>query len=118
MSPIDQSTVRNRLLAALVPNDFTLRTRMDTSGSEGRRVLVAEDQGIVALDLAQLLRGWGCTVMGPVGSNLEVLKLLQQTQPDAALLEAKLLDGWATPVAEALVAASVPFALLTSYDPT
>ena len=86
------------------------------AGLEGRRVLVAEDQVIVALDLAENLRGWGCTVLGPVASTTEGLELLRHERPDAALLDAKLADGWVTPLAEALAAAGVPFALLTGCD--
>jgi len=90
----------------------------DGSGLAGRRVLVAEDQFLVALELAQELSEWGCAVLGPVASNREALKLLGpgQARPDAALLDAELLDGRVAPVAAALAAAGVPFALLTGYD--
>ncbi len=90
----------------------------DGAGLAGRRVLVAEDQPIVALDLERTLRGWGCAVLGPAGSNLEALDLLRQGRcpPDAALLDAKLADGWAVPAAEALAAAGMPFALLSGCD--
>jgi CheY-like chemotaxis protein len=81
-----------------------------------RRVLVAEDQFLVAFDLAESLRDWGCVVLGPAASNAEALELLRREQPDAALLDATLTDGWVTPVAETLAATGVPFALLTGYD--
>jgi len=40
-----------------------------------RRILLAEDEGLVALDLESMLQGFGCRVIGPL-SNLPVRFLL------------------------------------------
>lgn len=42
---------------------------------------------------------------------------MRAERPDAVLLDVNLTDGSAAPVAEALAAAGVPFAVLTGYDP-
>jgi CheY-like chemotaxis protein len=55
---------------------------------EGVRVLVAEDDGVVALDLAATLEGFGCVVLGPAPTVAETLALLAGGErPDAALLD-------------------------------
>lgn len=81
----------------------------------GARVLVTEDQAVVAIDLEATLGELGCVVLGPAASVAEALRLVGPGTLDAALLNMGLLDGFALPVAEALAAAGVPFALLTGY---
>jgi CheY-like chemotaxis protein len=81
----------------------------------GAAVLVAEDDAVIALDLEATLRRLGCRVLGPAGSVEGALALLAAERPDAALLDAALLDGWSEAVAEALARAGVPFALVTGY---
>jgi CheY-like chemotaxis protein len=80
-------------------------------GLEGARVLLAEDEHVVALELAWLLRDAGCRVLGPVRSVAEALALLGRERPDAVLLDLELLDGLAAPVAASLATMGVPFVL-------
>jgi DNA-binding response OmpR family regulator len=85
----------------------------------GCRVLVVEDDFLIALELAEALRELGCGVLGPAASAERALALLRGAgarPPDAALLDAKLLDGGAGPVLAALAAAGVPFGAVTGYD--
>jgi CheY-like chemotaxis protein len=82
----------------------------------GAKVLVVEDDAIVALGIASMLEDLGCTVLGPWASVAEALTALDDAAPDAALLDLKLADGRATPVASMLVSAGVPFAFITGYD--
>ena len=86
------------------------------AGLEGTTVLLAEDEAVVAFELAVTLRGFGCAVLGPVASATEALGLLRRRRPDIALLDVGLRDGPTTPVAEALAAAGVPFVLVTGYE--
>src|SRR4051812_16562767 len=83
---------------------------------EGRRVLVIEDEFIVALDLGHTLRSFGCEVLGPVASIAQALALLGRERPDAATLDLNLLDGLAVPVAELLAGMGVPFLVCSAYD--
>ncbi len=82
---------------------------------EGVGVLVAEDEALIALDLDATLRGFGCEVLGPAPTIAGALALLAGRRPNAALLDLDLIDGWSEPVAEALCAARVPFALVTGH---
>ena len=81
----------------------------------GAKVLVVEDDAVIALEIETTLREVGCTPLGPQASIAGALATLKVDRPDAVLLDLGLTDGRATPVAEALAAGGVPFALLTGY---
>jgi two-component SAPR family response regulator len=80
------------------------------------RVLVLEDQFLIALEIEGMLARLGCTVVGPVPSVARAFDLLERDQVDFAILDVNLGDERSTPVAEALRARGVPFALATGYD--
>ena len=80
------------------------------------RVLLAEDDAIIALDVEAILRDAGYTVLGPCSSVADSLSLLARGFPDAALIDVGLADGLAWPIAEMLANAAVPFALSTGED--
>ena len=90
--------------------------RADGSRLAEARVLVAEAEAVIALDLERTLQGFGCAVLGPVAAVADALRLLERERPDAALLELGLRDGHAAPLAEALARLGVPFALVTSHN--
>ena len=92
--------------------------RTEREDLAGARVLVVEDEFLIALEVEFLLRDFGCEVLGPVPSVVRALELLGRERPDAALLDLDLLDGTAVPVAELLASMRVPFALVTANDPT
>ena len=82
----------------------------------GIRVLVAEDEAVIALDLEESLRSLGCVVCTAVSSGAEVLDLVRGEHPDVVLLDLGLADGFAGPLAAALRAEGVPFVLSTGYS--
>jgi CheY-like chemotaxis protein len=81
----------------------------------GRRLLIVEDELLIALELQHIVEQLGGTVIGPAGSVAGALQLLSATTPDAALLDANLEENRVTPVAQACRDRSVPFALVTGY---
>ena len=81
----------------------------------GLRVLVVEDEFLIALDLLAILDDLGCVALGPAATVEEALRLLAADPPDAALLDMNLRGIRATPVALALAAGGVPFATVTAY---
>jgi CheY-like chemotaxis protein len=89
---------------------------MAENGLAGLRVLVVEDNPLIAFDLEDLLRQLRCNVLGPIGSIAAALRLLTHTRPDLALLNVDMGERLASPVAEALAGAAVPFAMVTGYD--
>jgi two-component system, response regulator PdtaR len=59
------------------------------------RVLIAEDESIIRLDLAEMLAEEGYAVVGETGRGDEVLELVRSLTPDLAILDVKMpgLDG-------------------------
>jgi two-component system, response regulator PdtaR len=82
-----------------------------------RQILVVEDEFLIAMELEQTLQRAGYGVIGPVASVGAALGLLQNTRPDAAVLDGNLAGERVTPVAEVLRAMAVPFVLASGYGP-
>jgi DNA-binding NtrC family response regulator len=81
----------------------------------GRRVMIVEDELLVAMELESLLEEQGCAVLGPAPTVDRALALLDRERPDAAILDVNLDGQTAIPVAAALNARGVPFLLATGY---
>jgi DNA-binding response OmpR family regulator len=81
---------------------------------EGLRVLVVEDDPIIALDVVHHLREAGADVIGPSHSVRQALRLIESSTIDAAVLDYRLETETATPVAHRLTALGVPFLFHTS----
>ena len=82
----------------------------------GRRIMIVEDEMLVAMELEALLAEQGCAVIGPAPTADRALALLAEGRPDAAILDVNLNGQTATPVAAALRAQNVPFLLATGYS--
>jgi DNA-binding response OmpR family regulator len=83
------------------------------------RVLVVEDEYLIAADLVMRLEGEGVEVIGPVGTIEGALDLLDRTEIlDGAVLDLSLSGEMAFPVADALRDRGVPFVFSTGYDRT
>ena len=82
----------------------------------GRRVLVVEDESLVAMLLETILEDMGCTPVGPA-SNIDdgAAMARDTTELDAALLDVNVAGRQVFPVAEALKARGVPFVFSTGY---
>jgi len=69
------------------------------------RVLVVEDEALIALELECLLDDLGYVIVGIAGSSQEAIALGRETHPDVALVDIHLVDGpTGVAVAEALSA--------------
>src|SRR4051794_41671106 len=80
------------------------------------RVLLAEDDALVALYLMTTLQAASYVVVGPVSSVAETLTIIDSAPPDAALLDLQFAAGNTAPVAAALLAGDVPFVVLTADE--
>jgi len=68
-----------------------------------RRILVAEDEPIIAHDLTLAIEEARGEVVGPVASVAEGLALIAREEIDAAILDVLLIDRDVAPIAEALL---------------
>ena len=89
-----------------------------TAPLKDRRILVVEDDYLVAQILIDLLEDAGAQVIGPVGWIEEALALIEgdHQQFDGAVLDVNLHGKKSYPVADALAARSVGFVFTTGYD--
>ena len=82
-----------------------------------RRVLVVEDEFILADDLTHELEAAGAQVLGPVASVSDAMTLLAESDDvDAAALDVNLGGAFAYGVADVLARRGVPFLFTTGYD--
>ena len=83
---------------------------------QGLRVLVVEDEFLVALDIELMLSQCGCAVVGPIGDLATALRMAQEGGCDLALLDVNIGGQPVTEVAEALQAQAVPIVFCTGYQ--
>ncbi|NOG74170.1 response regulator [Roseicella sp. DB1501] len=88
---------------------------MTDPGLDGLRVLVVEDEAMVAMLFEDTLADLGCTVVGPAASVAEALDIIGRDTIDVALLDMDLAGEASHPVADALTARGVPFAFVSGY---
>ncbi len=81
----------------------------------GRRVLIVEDEALVAMLLEDILLDAGAEIVGPGGTAAEALALLTKATPDAAVVDVNLGDHTSEPVTKVLAARGVPFLVATGY---
>ncbi len=82
---------------------------------EGKRILILEDEVLLAIEAAETIEEIGGIVLGPVHRIDAALKLLENERPDAALLDVNIHGHPSTPVAERLAMHGIPFILATGY---
>jgi CheY-like chemotaxis protein len=81
----------------------------------GKRVLVVEDEALVAILIEDLLEECGCSIVGPCGSVEMAMELAQTEAFDLAVLDVNLRGLKVYPVAEVLAERHIPFLFLSGY---
>lgn len=82
---------------------------------EGKRILVVEDEFIVAAMLCDTLEDAGVLPLGPAGRVKDALEAIAAGGIDAVVLDWNLAGEPSLPVAEALAANGIPFVIATGY---
>jgi CheY-like chemotaxis protein len=80
-----------------------------------RRILVVEDEPLVAMLEEDLLLEAGAEIVGPATSVAQALTLIGDGDLDGAVLDVNLGEETAFPVAERLAELGVPFVFVTGY---
>ena len=88
----------------------SLRKSMD------KRVVIADDESIIRLDLKEILEGDGYLVVGEAARGDDALAMIQELKPDLALLDIKMpgLDG--IEVARQVKGTDTVVVLLTAFS--
>lgn len=82
----------------------------------GLKIMVVEDEYLVALDLKQMIESLGATVLGPIARATPALEMARRQQLDGALLDVSLVGETSVIVAEELLARGIPVILTSGYD--
>ena len=80
------------------------------------RVLLVEDEALVAMMIQECLGEFGYRVIGPVSSATQAEDKVKNGHFEAAVLDINLGDGAVYPIADMLAARGVPFVFVTGYD--
>jgi DNA-binding response OmpR family regulator len=81
-----------------------------------RHILVVEDEPIVALDLADILKDNGAVVLGPASSVATARQLIADSRIDCAVLDVNLGHESVAPLVRELGELKIPFLFMTGYD--
>jgi CheY-like chemotaxis protein len=92
-----------------------LGTHGDEPDLAGKRILVIEDEPLVAMDLESSLQSAGCQVIGPAGTVAQAMSLVVAADYDAALVDVNLAGHPVDEIAAALAQKNRPFAFVTGY---
>jgi response regulator NasT len=88
-----------------------------TQGSTPRSVVIAEDEALIRMDLAEMLTEEGYDVVGQAGDGARAVELAEQLRPDLIILDVKMpvLDGIAA--AERIAGQRIaPVVILTAFS--
>ena len=87
----------------------------DADRLQGLRLLIVEDEAIIAMMLEDMLDDLGCAVVGSVRSVTAALDNIKEMEFDGAILDVNLRGERVDPIADALVAHGLPFIFATGY---
>ncbi|OEU96943.1 ANTAR domain-containing response regulator [Streptomyces oceani] len=82
-----------------------------------KRVVIAEDEALIRMDLKEMLEEEGYTVVGEAGDGQRAVELARESQPDLCILDVKMpvLDGISA--AERIAAENIaPVLMLTAFS--
>jgi AmiR/NasT family two-component response regulator len=97
--------------------DYGIGSLRQVSETAPRRVLLAEDEALIRLDLKEMLEEEGFEVVGEAGDGETAVRLAKELQPDLVILDVKMpvLDGISA--AEQVAAARIaPVVILTAFS--
>lgn len=97
--------------------DLTAEPDSNPAGPPPRRVVIAEDEALIRLDLAEMLREEGYQVVGEAGDGQEAVDLAESLRPDLVIMDVKMprRDG-IDAAAEIAAKRIAPVVLLTAFS--
>ena len=97
--------------------DHVAASDPDPAGAPPRRVVIAEDEALIRLDLAEMLRDEGYQVVGEAGDGQEAVDLAESLRPDLGIMDVKMprRDG-IDAAAEIAAKRIAPIVILTAFS--
>lgn len=91
---------------------------MDKANGESRRILIVEDDQVVAISTGNLLRSLGYEVVGIADTGRDAVESAQATRPDLILMDIRLRGAIDGMTAARLIqrAFEVPIVFVTGFD--
>ena len=86
-----------------------------SSPLRGLRVLIIEDEALIASLVEDFLTDLGCEVIGPAMHITEAIQLAREAEIDGATLDVNLVGEKVFPVADILTDRGIPFVFMTGY---
>jgi two-component SAPR family response regulator len=80
------------------------------------KILVVEDEGLIALNLELILRRFGCDIVGPISEIDNIVDAVRTYNPDGAFLDVNLRGRKVFDVLPEMMGLGVPCVLSSGYD--
>ncbi len=81
-----------------------------------RRVVVAEDESLIRMDIVETLRDQGFDVVGEAGDGNAAIQLATELKPDLMVMDIKMPDLDGLSAAERITELKIPVVLLTAFS--
>ena len=81
-----------------------------------RRIVVAEDESLIRMDIVETLRGQGFDVVGEAGDGLKAIELAKELTPDLMVMDIKMPDMDGLSAAEQIAKLRIPVVFLTAFN--
>ena len=107
--PRSQGMDRHGEVAAERPDDGAAKV------IHGRRIMIVEDEALVAMILEDQLEELGLTIVATCANVVDAMKAIDKNAPDAAILDVNLGGQLVYPVADRLIDRGIPFVFVTGY---
>ncbi|MEN9954543.1 MAG: hypothetical protein RLZZ41_207 [Actinomycetota bacterium] len=81
-----------------------------------RRILVAEDESLIRMDIVETLKDQGFDVVGEAGDGLKAIELAKELKPDLLVMDIKMPDLDGLSAAEQIAKLRIPVVFLTAFN--
>jgi AmiR/NasT family two-component response regulator len=81
-----------------------------------RRIVVAEDESLIRIDIVETLKDQGFDVVGEAGDGLKAIELAKELKPDLMVMDIKMPDMDGLSAAEQIAKLRIPVVFLTAFN--
>jgi AmiR/NasT family two-component response regulator len=81
-----------------------------------RRIVVAEDESLIRMDIVETLKDQGFDVVGEAGDGLRAIELARELSPDLMVMDIKMPDMDGLSAAEQIAKLRIPVVFLTAFN--